>query len=197
MNTNKTLLLIVPTALLLALTLVFQVFVRAAVLPLGNIINTIVVGSLVNLCLFVAAGTVGWRGSAVIAVAAPVVAFFMGHIAFAPMLAIVAVGNLVLCLLYEAVSRGATTGLKPWIAVGISAVSKFAVLYVLMVILFVGILLPDMVPAAKATAVGTVISTMFSWPQIITALIGGIVAVPVISAVRKALKYPNERQSEA
>ncbi len=197
MRTNKTLLFIVQTALLLALTLVFQIYVRALVLPLGDIGNTLIVGSLVNLCLFVAAGTVGWRGSTVIAVVAPVVALLMGHIKFLPMMPFVAIGNLVLCLLFELISRKKTSGAQPWIAVGVSAVSKFVVLYLLMVVVFVGLILPGLVPADKAAGPAKLIGQMFSWPQLVTALIGGIVAVPVIAAVRKALQHPQSNESKA
>jgi hypothetical protein len=182
MKTNKWLLLIVQTALLLALTLIFQTYVRELV-PAG-IINTLVVGSLVNLCLYVASGTVGWRGSTVISVLTPVVAALMGHLPTPVLIPFVAAGNVVLCLAFELIAQKKDTGIAPWIAVGVSAAAKTAVLYALVVWIFVGMMLPG---TGLPSKIGAVLSLNFSWPQLVTALIGGIVAMPVISAVKKAL----------
>ena len=182
MKTNKWLLLVVQTALLLALTLIFQIYVRS-MLPAG-IINTLVVGSLVNLCLFAAAGTVGWRGSLAIAILSPVVAAFMGHLPTPLLIPFVAVGNAVLCVLFELVIRKHESAVATWSAVAIAAVAKTVTLYLLVVLVFNNLLAAGTGLPTKLIAA---LAINFSWPQLVTAVIGGAIAVPVIKAVRNAV----------
>ena len=62
-----------------------------------------------------------------------------------------------------------------------ASVFKFAVLYSLVVLLLLPLLgLPE-----KQVAM---MSAMFSWPQLVTALIGSILAVTIAPAIRKALR---------
>lgn len=185
MNTNKALLLVVTTAILLALTLVFQIYVRLLV-PAG-ILNTLIVGSLVNLCLYVASGTVGWRGSVVISIVAPIVAALMGHLPHPLLVPFVAAGNVVLCLTFELIARGRDKGPLVWSAIGAASVLKFVVLFVIVTLVFVPAILPGL---GLKPAVGKALALNFSWPQLVTALVGGIVAIPVFAAVRRALRYP-------
>ena len=59
------------------------------------------------------------------------------------------------------------------------ALAKFTVLYLAIVQLAVPLLLKLPEPQA------TVISGMFSLPQFITALLGGVVALPIITVLKK------------
>ena len=191
MKTNKTLLLIVQTALLLTLTLIFQSYVRLLI-PAG-IVNILVIGSLVNLCLFVAAGIVGWRGSVVIAVITPVAAL-MGQLPHPLLIPFVAMGNAVLVLAFELIAGKRDSKMMTWTAVGAASVIKFAVLYITVVQIFVPVILPGL---GLKPRVAQALSLNFSWPQLVTALIGGIVGVPVIAAVRKALQHPQGNEAKA
>ena len=185
-NHNTTLQLIVRSALLLAIAVLFQ-GLRFSLKP--EILSTILVGSLVNLTLFVAAGTVGWRGGIAVAVLTPVVAFLQGHLALPVLIPFVAIGNLVLVLLFEGIERGVGTQSRLWVGVIGAAGVKAIVLYVLMVVLFVGVILPAMgLPAQKVGAMTTSLSLNFSWPQLVTAIIGGAAAIPVLQGLRRALK---------
>ena len=66
-------------------------------------------------------------------------------------------------------------------AVIAAAVLKFAALYLVVVKL----LLPVLGLAEKQVAV---MSVMFSWPQLVTALIGGVLGIVVSIPVKKAMK---------
>lgn len=71
---NKTL-YITRTAVLLALTLVFQML-RIVIQPIVGPGHVFIVGSLVNLALIVAAGRIGLTAGIIISIATPIVAFF-------------------------------------------------------------------------------------------------------------------------
>ena len=91
--------------------------------------------------------------------------------------------NLVLAM--AALSGGLWSGvavavLSPFCAYALAAVCKLAALYVVLVKLVA----PMIVPAAKLTAV----TAAFTWPQLVTALIGGVLACLIAPPVRRALE---------
>lgn len=63
----------------------------------------------------------------------------------------------------------------------LAALAKFAVLYVVLVRLVA----PVIVPAAKLSAV----TASFTWPQLVTAAIGGVLACLIAPVLRRALGY--------
>lgn len=174
---NRSLSLITRTAILLALTVLFQ-SLRVLMPFMPANISQYVIGSLVNLCLIVAAVVVGIRGGCVIAVVAPLIAFFQGFTPSPILVAPIALGNLVLvvvvALLYD---KNRLTALAA------GAVLKFATLYLGVVRIVVPLLLPDVNEKIKA-----VLSVQFSWPQLITASIGGILAVIILPVLKKTIK---------
>jgi hypothetical protein len=179
---NKNLQLVVRTALLLAITLIFQ---QLRLLIGNSLPSTIIIGSLVNLTIVVAAGTVGWRGSVVIAILSPVVALLEGHLPLPVLVPFVAAGNIVIAVVFELIERHKSVPALQWTAAIVSSAAKTAALYALVVLLFVGVMLPGMgLPAQKVTAMTTTLAVSFSWPQLITALIGSAVAIPVINRLR-------------
>ncbi len=186
MKNNTPLQFLVRTALLLAIAVLFQ---NLRLLIGTGLAATIVIGSLVNLTLFVAAGTVGWYGGTAVGLLTPVVAFLQGHLALPVLIPFVAAGNIVLVVAFALVERGANTQGRLWTGVAVASVLKTIALYGLIVLLFVGVMLPGMgLPAEKAKAMTAALSLSFSWPQLVTALLGGAVAVPVLRALRQALK---------
>ncbi len=186
MKNNTPLQLIVRTALLLAIAVLFQ---NLRLLIGTGLAATIVIGALVNLTLFVAAGTVGWYGGTAVGLLTPVVAFLQGHLALPLLIPFVAAGNIVLVVAFTLVERGANTQGRLWTGVAVASVLKTIALYGLIVLLFVGVMLPGMgLPPEKTKAMTTALSLSFSWPQLVTALLGGAVAVPVLRALRRALK---------
>ena len=166
MNTKT----ITRTAILIALLIALQ----AATRPLGNQFLT---GSCVNLVLAVAAMICDvWSGVAV-AVVSPFFAYFLGispQIWLAPA---IACGNVIYVLIIALLGKrleglaGGTCG------VAAAAVCKFVTLYLVVVKLFIPV---GNLPAKVAA--------QFSWPQLVTALIGGFIALAIVPTVKKALK---------
>ena len=93
----------------------------------------------------------------------------------------IAVGNLVLVLVLHFIAGGKPLGLRSYLAVAAAAVCKFVVLFLLVT----RVAIPALnLPEAAASAM----SASFSWPQLVTAAIGGVIAVTIAPVIRKALK---------
>lgn len=159
---------ITRTALMLALTIVFQVIGRY--IPLGPNSNFIV-GPLVNACLLITASLVGIFGASFIAIAAPFGALLTGATVPLPFVPFVALGNLVLVVAFYFICKKNFT-----VGVITAAVVKFLTLYA-SIIVFTNM---AKIPAKKASAM---IFT-FGWPQLVTALTGGVIAFIVIKLVK-------------
>ena len=162
------------TALLIALLVAVQYVTKAA--------GQFVTGSCVNLILAVAAALCGTWWAVAVALISPFCAFLLGI--GTPIIQVVpaiAAGNAVFVLLLAKLGKRLTFRGGEVITVVIAAVVKFLVLWGLIV----GLLLPLMgLPKPKVAA----LSAAFSWPQLITALIGGLVSLAVIRPLKKALK---------
>ncbi len=142
-----------------------------------------VTGSCVNAVLAVTVLVSGlWSGAAV-AVLSPFFAFLLGiGPQLLPVVPAIAAGNLVFVLLLHILAGAKDLPLwrrgLAWLA---AAFGKFAALYLLVVQLLCRVL-PLKPPQVDLFTV------MFSYPQLITALIGGALALLVAPVVRKALK---------
>ena len=186
---NNGLRIAVRTALLLAIVTVFQMM--RPLFLWDPTAAQIIVGSLVNLVLFVAAATVGWRGSIVVAVLTPFIAWLQSQIPHPLLIPFVALGNLALVLVFELVERQSNKTARMLAGMGAAAVVKFIVLYLAVVQLFVPMILPGL---GLKGQIANVLSLSFSWTQLVTAAIGGVVAFPVIKGLRRAL---GKRSAEA
>ena len=165
---------IAETAVMIALLVALQ----WATKPLGQFVT----GSCVNLVLGVSTLVGGVWCGAVVAIASPFCAFLVG-VGPAKLLIVpfIAVGNVVLVLLLHFIAGGKPLGLRSYLAVAAAAVCKFAALFLLVTKVAIPALgLPE---AAAAT-----LSASFSWPQLVTAAIGGVIAVTIAPVIRKALK---------
>ena len=168
---------ITTTAVLLALLIILQAATKAG----GQFLT----GSCVNLVLGVAALAGGlWCGAAV-AVLSPFFAFLLGiGPALFPLTPCIALGNLAFVLvlaLLPAPNRKRPT-LRGYGAVGIAAGAKCIILW----LVIVQLALPALgLPSQQAAA----LSAMFSWPQLVTALVGGCLAAAVAPLLRRALRY--------
>lgn len=177
---SKTL-FVTRTAILLALTLVFQYLGRFV--PLGPNSNFIV-GPLVNACLLISGATVGLGGAAIISVIAPLFAALTNTSATAPFVLLfspfIAVGNFVFVLFFYLFrGKGKIAAIS---GTAFGAVVKFLILYG-GVTFMLGI---KIMPAPAATA----LTFMFSWPQLVTAAIGAVIAFAVIGALQRVNKIP-------
>ncbi len=178
---NQTTLRITRTAMFLALAFVFQLFGR--LVSLGDY-NTFIVGSMVNACLIISTLTVGlWSGVA-LAVLTPLTALFTVHSAVSafllPFAPFVALGNLTIVLfIYMFRNKNKVIGLIT------GAVFKFGILLgsVNLCLYVIGGAFNMKQPIAQKLA-----TFMFSWPQLVTAVLGGIVSFAVIKALNKSFK---------
>ena len=173
-NREKTI-WITRTAAFIALLVVLQ----AVTAPLGN---TIVTGTLVNAVLIVSVMTGGVMAGALVGGVSPFMAKLVGIGPLWSLIPFIALGNITLILVWHFVGNGQGRNrlLPEAAAVLAGAGAKFLVLYLGIVRLAVPVLLKLPQPQAS------VVSAMFSVPQLITALLGGVAALPVLGALRKA-----------
>ena len=176
-NLHSRVLWITRTALLMALLVTLQ----WATSGFGQFVT----GSCVNAVLAVSALLGGvWSGVAV-ALVSPFFAFMLG---IGPKLVqivpCIALGNLTyVLLLYFLLEKKHRPVWQQLTGMLLSAVAKFAVLYILVV----KVVVPVMGDTLKPQQVKT-FSAMFSWPQLVTAIIGGAAALLLLPLLRKALK---------
>lgn len=174
---------VAQAGLLIALLVVVQLltFLMPKSVPL---IGQLFTGTLVNLVLIVGAGAVGFAGTAAAAVLSPVLAFAFGQMLFPPMIPVVAIGNLVIVTVTWAffTQRGRQSRpLGPMsgiIGVVCGAVAKTAFLWLSTVLVVV----PAFFGGKKVVA--QLLSLMFSWPQLVTAFVGGSLALVVLRFIR-------------
>ena len=167
--------MITKTAILLAVVVVVQIAGRG--LPNSNFI----VGPLVNMCLLITAMTAGLGGGITIAVLSPFTSLINNNAPIAsallPFAPVIAIANIIFVLVfYFFYNKNKYVGLVT------AAVLKFGFLF-LSIRLFLNIF-----DFSKFTEK---LVSLFSWSQLITALIGGFVALPIILAVNKATRSNN------
>ena len=172
------------TALGVALVVVAQLLGK--VIPAGAAIvgpfsaTQLVTGSLVNCVLFVFTATPGiWSGVA-IGILSSILASLVGVGPAIPAVTpVIACGNAVLAVVFGLL-HGKEWNFPRWAASAVAAaVVKCAFLWVC-VPFVLGLL--SGVPEKQVAAV----SIMFSWPQGVTALIGGVLAMLVLPRLRKS-----------
>ena len=178
---NKKIRWITETAILLALLVTLQALTKG--------FGQIVTGSCVNAILAVAVLVGGLWCGVTIALVSPVLAFLLG---IAPQIltvpAIMAGNTVFVVLMHLIVGRSASAPrrIAAWL---VSAAAKFAVLYAIVVKIICGVMAPSLMEAGtlKEPMLKALPAT-FSWPQLITALIGGGIALLMVPVLRKALK---------
>ena len=175
---------ITETAVMLAALVALQAVTK----PLGQLVT----GSCVNAVLAITVLLVGMSSGITVALISPVFAFLFGIAPnFVTVLPIM-IGNLSFVVILKLIP-----GKAPWLqilALITAAIVKFGVLYLLVVKLICGVL----AGALMGQKIGSVVvlappmlkmlPTMFAWPQLVTALIGGAVALLITPVLRKALR---------
>lgn len=173
---------IARTAVLLALLVALQALTAGW--------GQLVTGSCVNAILAVAALTVGWSGGLVIALASPVLAYFLGIAPQVLTVPAIMAGNAVYVLLLYFVadreSRVLWRQVTAWLA---AALGKFAVMYGIVVGLICGVMAENLLNAGtlKQPMIAA-LTVKFGWMQLVTALIGGAAAMLLLPILRKATK---------
>ena len=173
---------ITETAVLLALLITLQAVTK----PLGQLVT----GSCVNAILALSVLFAGLGSGLAIAVLSPILAFLLGIAPQVLTVPAIMVGNvvyvLVLHLLADPTGKQVVRNILGWF---LAAVAKFGALYLLVVKLLCGPLARGLMEEGllKAPMIEKLTAT-FTWPQLLTALIGGICALLIAPILHKALK---------
>ncbi len=183
---KKNVIWITETAVMLALLVALQALTK----PLSQLVT----GSCVNAVLAITVLLVGMSGGITVALVSPVCAFLLGIATnFVTVLPIM-LGNVCFVVLLRLIAGKSHNPIwRQPVALVSAAVVKFGVLYVLVVKVICGIAsgallgkkLGDVVVLAPSML--KVLPGMFTWPQLVTALIGGGVALLIVPVLRKAL----------
>ena len=178
---NRKLRWITETAVMLALLVALQALTK----PMGQLVT----GSFVNAVLAVSVLVAGLYSGITVAVISPVLAYLLG---IAPQIltvpAIMAGNTVFVLLLYFVTGKRGNLWrrLLAWVS---GAVGKFAALYAIVVWLICGVFAKSLLEAGLMKApMLKLLPATFSWPQLVTALIGGGVAMLIVPVLRKALK---------
>ena len=171
---------ITETAVLLALLVALQAITKG--------FGQFVTGSCVNAILAVAVLFAGLGSGITVALVSPVLAYLLGIAPQVLVVPAIMVGNavFVLTLHFLVDGRKPMAQVLGWLT---ASVCKFAILYMIVAKVVCGIL------ASRLLASGALKEPMlkalpatFSWPQLVTALIGGGIALLIIPALKKALR---------
>jgi len=189
MTRHQKVLWITRTAILIALLVVLQAASISFSTALPPPFNSIVTGSIVNAMLVISVMTCGFATGATVAVVSPVFPTLLGFGPVWPLVPFIAAGNITLVALWHIIGNKSIGNKKEtqdnyvsyFIALPAAAVAKFAVLYIGVVRVAVGLLLD--LPEKQANMIGG----MFSLPQLITASIGGACAIAIFPALKRAL----------
>ena len=178
---NKRIRWITETAVMLALLVSLQALTK----PMGQLVT----GSCVNAVLAVSALIGGLGCGLTVAVVSPVLAFLLGIAAQPVTVPAIMAGNIVSVVLLAVIAgkrgRPLVRQVTAWL---VSAAAKFATLYGVVAGLICGVLADTLLAygALKAPMLKALPVT-FGWPQLVTGLIGGAVAMLILPVVRRAL----------
>ncbi|MBQ2893509.1 MAG: hypothetical protein IJE24_05175 [Oscillospiraceae bacterium] len=187
---NKQTRWITETAAMLALLICLQWV--GSLIP-NQLIKQLITGTCVNTVLAVTVLLVGMSSGITVALISPVCAFLLGIapniITVLPIMA----GNVCFVVLLQLL-----TGEALWRKIGAllaAAVVKFSVLYILVVRVICVMLKDDLLgkKIGQTVVLGpkmlepNMLPLMFSWPQLVTALAGGTLALLITPTLRKAL----------
>ena len=171
---------ITETAIMLALLVTLQALTKG--------FGQLVTGSFVNAVLAVAVLLGGLSCGVTVALISPVLAYLLGIAPMPLTVPAIMVGNAVYVValyLLAGHSNNIVRRVIAWIA---AAAAKFAALYGIVVGLICGVLSEQLLASgAMKPPMLKALPATFSWPQLITALIGGAVALLMVPVLRKAL----------
>ena len=182
---NKNVKWVTKTAILLALTLVFQslrMIIPQVMIPGLGQLDQYIIGSLVNATLIVATLSTGISSGIVIGVATPVIALLQGEIAFPLLVPAVALGNIAIVVII-----GFLFDKNKIMALIAGAVGKFIVLYTTINLIVLPLLIPTL-PADKGATVKVMMSFKFGYPQLITAAIGGLIVYLIYPSLKSRIE---------
>jgi hypothetical protein len=183
---NKKILWITETAIMLATLIVLQTLTK----PFGQLVT----GSCVNAVLAITVLLIGMSGGITVALVSPVFAFLFGIAPNFVTILPIMIGNVCFVSLLRSIAGNAHNRIwRQPVALACAAFAKFGVLYLLVVKVVCGVAsgallgkkLGDIVVLAPPML--KLLPTMFAWPQLFTALIGGVIAFLTVPVLRKVL----------
>ena len=183
---KKKVLWITRTAVMLALLVATQ----AVTASFGQLVT----GSCVNGILAVCVLMVGLKSGLTVALISPVVAYMLGIAPQVLVVPAIMLGNAAYVTLLFLIARNAcgykmADILRKVLAWLVAAAAKFAVMYTIVVWVVCNLLRDRIVASGvKPPVLDTKLPQMFSFPQLITALIGGGVALLILPVLRKAVR---------
>ncbi len=179
---KKPLRFITETGVMLALLITLQTLTK----PMGQFVT----GSCVNAVLAVTVLFAGLYSGITVAIISPVLAYLLGIAPQILTVPAIMVGNTVfVLLLYFLAGKNSKNLLRQVIGWVIAAAAKFAVLYAIVSLLICGVLADTLLASgALKPPMLKILPSTFSWPQLVTALIGGGLALLIAPSLRKALK---------
>ncbi len=189
---NKKLMLLTRTAVMLACVIVFQWLGKLlgdAIFP--GVGSTILVGSLVNLVLYVTTIFCGVIGAVCVGLLTPVMALVIGQLAFPILIPFVGLGNVILVLAFWAIAKYVKIPDLACKSLGVVGGSLLKFLYMGFALVA---LLPVLGFNEKQVAM---MSVNYGWVQLVAAIIGGIIFYGVYKGLQKAgLKSVSELFAE-
>lgn len=182
------------TAMLLALLICLQWLGSQIIEPMTK---QLITGSFVNCVLAVAALIVGLTGGIVIALVSPVMAFLLGIAPNIITVVPIMVGNTCFVVLLRLLaSQKDPLHWRNAVALVTAATVKFVILYTLVVKVICQTIAPDLlgkkigqtIVLAPPMLAPDKLPLMFAWPQLVTALIGGALAILIVPVIKKSLE---------
>lgn len=175
---NKKIRWITETAVMLALLVTLQYLTK----PLGQLVT----GSLVNAILAVSVLLAGLGSGITVALISPVLAYLLGIAPQVLTVPVIMVGNLLyVVILYLLSGNSIRKRITAWV---IAANVKFFALYTMVSYLICDVLAPMLLEKGLLKApMLTALPATFGAMQLVTALIGGGVALLIVPVLRKAL----------
>ena len=180
---RKKILWITETAAMLALLIALQWVTSYIPKPAGQFVT----GSFVNAVLGVTVLTAGISSGVTVAVLSPIFAFVLAIAPNAVTVPAIMIGNVLFVLVLKLLCRGESLWNRV-LALLTAAVVKFAALYALVVWVICGVAADALLAQGLLKKpMLTALPASFSLPQLVTALIGGTIALIVAPRIRKAL----------
>lgn len=180
---------ITQTAIMLALLICLQWVGSFVPVQLAKQLLT---GTFVNCVLAVTVLLVGMSSGITVAVISPVCAFLLGIAPnFITVLPIMLGNVCFVALLRLILENGGKPVWKQPVGLAVAATAKFALLYILVVKVICGVAADSLLgkklgqTVLLAPPMLKMLPTMFAWPQLVTALAGGALALLLLPILRK------------
>lgn len=176
MGIRSNVLWITRTGVFIALLIVMQAVT-------AGLSNQLITGSIVNLILIVSVMTCGMATGLSVGVISPIVAKFFNIGPLWTIIPFIIIANCVFVLLWYIIGHQNVKSkkLSYVLALLVASLSKFLTLYYGIVKFAIPMLLD--IPETKAA----VLSNMFSVPQLVTALIGGALAIVILPILKPVI----------